>query len=96
MGQIYVSWFQALDTFNPLSPYVSPLSPLENLTPQESPQDTPPQSPPALDTRTRQELAEILAEMRATRTEFWWLKGIQFYNLKEQFGKKSFSNAPQK
>lgn len=88
MGHIYALWFQALGTFNPLFPYASPLGPLDSLTPQDSPQDTPPLSPPALDFQTRQVLVEILAKMRAMRTDFWWRKGIHHYNLEEFFEEK--------
>lgn len=64
MGKVYAPWFQALNTFNPLSLYSSPLSPLESLKPQDSPQHTPPPSPPAQGTQARKELAEILAYTR--------------------------------
>lgn len=94
MGQVYALWFQQLDSFNPLSPYSSPLSPLESLTLPNSPVQSPPPSLQELDRDTREELIAILAEMRETRTKFWWLKGIQFYNLKEQFEKKFILKCP--
>lgn len=30
MGQVFAPWFQSLHSFNPLSPYASPLSPLDS------------------------------------------------------------------
>lgn len=37
--------------------------------------------------------SRVLGEMRETRMEFLWLKGIQLYNLKEQY-KKVYTQMP--
>lgn len=37
IGQVFAPWFQSIYSFNPLSPYASPLSPMDNFSLQETP-----------------------------------------------------------
>ncbi|OIT02655.1 hypothetical protein A4A49_56763, partial [Nicotiana attenuata] len=81
-GTLYAPWFQHMSTFPPPELNLSPTTVQAPLSPLFSPPMTPPPSPNELGEQTRQELAQIMEEMRETRTEFIWLKGFYLYSLK--------------
>ncbi|OIT30942.1 hypothetical protein A4A49_54773 [Nicotiana attenuata] len=93
-GMIYAPWFEHMNSFSPPQPILSPTSIQDPLSPLLSPPITPPPSPNELGEQTRLELAQIMEEMRETRTEFIWLKGFYLYSLKEQYAKKFILKCP--